>query len=61
MAKQVIADNVINLTTAQTLIWRAAWALETGHDARDLTSVEKVYVSEAAGPIIDRTCSWPAG
>ncbi|MFC0527085.1 acyl-CoA dehydrogenase family protein [Phytohabitans kaempferiae] len=61
MARQVIADNVIDLTTAQTLIWRAAWALDSGDPARDLTSIAKVQVSEAVGRIVDRSVQLAGG
>jgi acyl-CoA dehydrogenase len=55
MSQQLIADSVIDLETSRALIWRAAWALDTGSPARHETGVAKAYVAEAVGRVVDRS------
>ena len=54
MAQQLIADSVIDIETSRALIWRAAWALDTGASARHETAVAKAHVGEAVYRVVDR-------
>jgi acyl-CoA dehydrogenase len=55
MAQALIADNEIDIAASRGLILRAAYALDMEQPARQETSVAKVFVSEAASRISDRS------
>lgn len=50
----MIADSAIELHAARMMIWHAAWAIDTGEQARQETSMTKVFVSETVDRVIDR-------
>jgi alkylation response protein AidB-like acyl-CoA dehydrogenase len=57
MVQQQVADSEIDMVAAQALISRCAWQLDmaaTGADAAQLSSMTKVFVSEAVWRVIDR-------
>ena len=54
MVQQMIADSVIDIHTSRLAIWHAAWALDTGGDARQESSIAKTYVAEAVNRVVDR-------
>ena len=54
MVQQLLADNEIDLAASRMLIWRAAWLLDTGQQARSETSIAKTFVAEAVGRVVDR-------
>jgi acyl-CoA dehydrogenase len=49
-----LADSVIDLHASRLLVLEAAWKLDRGDEARQLTSICKVFVAEAVGRVIDR-------
>lgn len=49
-----LADNLTDMTTSRLLIWQCAWVLDQGSQARDESSMAKLYVSEALGRVVDR-------
>jgi acyl-CoA dehydrogenase len=51
----MLADNEIDLHHARLAIWHAAWLLDTGAQARNETSLCKVFCSEAFGRVADRS------
>jgi acyl-CoA dehydrogenase len=55
MVQQLIADSVLDLETSRMLIWRCAWALDTGSPARQESSVAKSHVAEAVNRVVDRS------
>jgi acyl-CoA dehydrogenase len=61
MAQALIADSVIDLETSRALIWRAAWALDSGAPARHETSVAKAHVAEAVHRVVDRAVQLSGG
>ena len=54
MVQAMLADSAIDLHAARLMIWQAAWLLDTGHSAREETSMAKVFVAEAVGRVVDR-------
>lgn len=50
----MLADSVIDLKTSRLLVLEAAWQLDQGQQARQETSICKVFVAEAVGRVIDR-------
>ena len=54
MMQQMLADSVMEIVSARLLLHRAAWALDQGHDARDLIAMVKVQASETLGRVVDR-------
>jgi acyl-CoA dehydrogenase len=54
MVQAMIADSVIDIHTSRLAIWQAAWVLDTGGDARQESSIAKVYVAEAVNRVVDR-------
>jgi acyl-CoA dehydrogenase len=50
----MLADSVIDLRASRLLVLEAAWQLDQGRQARQETSVCKVFVAEAVGRAIDR-------
>jgi alkylation response protein AidB-like acyl-CoA dehydrogenase len=55
MAQQLIADNEIDLHAARALLWQASWEIARGGKGTESSSRAKVFVSEAAGRIVDRS------
>jgi acyl-CoA dehydrogenase len=54
LAQQLIADSEIDLEAARGLIRHAAAVLDTDGDARQATSIAKVFVAEATYRVVDR-------
>jgi acyl-CoA dehydrogenase len=50
----MLADSVIELHASRLMVLHAAWKLEHGDEARQETSMCKVFVAEAVGRVIDR-------
>ncbi len=50
----MLADNEIDIYTSRQAIWHTAWLLDQGAQARQESSMTKVYCSEAAFRIVDR-------
>jgi acyl-CoA dehydrogenase len=50
----MLADNEIDLHLSRLAIWQAAWLLDRHDQARDETSMTKVFCSEALGRVVDR-------
>jgi acyl-CoA dehydrogenase len=50
----MLADNEIDLHLSRLAIWQAAWLLDQHNQARDETSMTKVFCSEALGRVVDR-------
>jgi alkylation response protein AidB-like acyl-CoA dehydrogenase len=55
MAQQLIADNEIDLAAARALLWQASWRIAEGERSTEASSVAKVFISEAACRIVDRS------
>jgi acyl-CoA dehydrogenase len=51
----MLADNAIDLHLSWLAIWHAAWLLDQHSQARDETSMCKVFCSEALGRVVDRS------
>ncbi len=49
-----LADSLIEMHAARLMVLQAAWKLDRGDEARQETSMCKVFVAEAVGRIIDR-------
>jgi acyl-CoA dehydrogenase len=54
MAQQLIADNEIDLAAARALLWQASWLIAEGGRGKEESSRAKVFISEAAGRVVDR-------
>jgi acyl-CoA dehydrogenase len=50
----MLADSVTELHAARLMVLHAAWKLEAGDEARQETSMCKVFVAEAVGRVLDR-------
>jgi acyl-CoA dehydrogenase len=50
----MLADSVVDLHASRLLVMEAAWKLDRGEQARQETSMCKVFVAEAVGRVIDR-------
>jgi len=50
----MLADNEVDMHLARLVIWQAAWVLDRGGQARQESSMAKVFCSEAEFRIIDR-------
>jgi acyl-CoA dehydrogenase len=61
MAQQLIADNEIDLAAARALLWHTSWQLAEGSRGTEESSRTKVFVSEAAGRIVDRSVQLAGG
>ncbi|MEV5411336.1 acyl-CoA dehydrogenase family protein [Thermopolyspora sp. NPDC052614] len=61
MAQQLIADNEIDLAAARALLWHTCWQLATGSKGTEESSRAKVFVSEAAGRVVDRAVQLAGG
>ena len=51
----MLADNRIEIDLCRLAIWHAAWLLDQGDQARNETSMYKVFCSEALGRVVDRS------
>lgn len=51
----MLADSEIDLHLSRLTLWHAAWKLDQGDQARDETSISKVFCSEALGRVVDRS------
>ena len=51
----MLADNEIDLHLSRLAIWHAAWLLDQHEQARNETSMSKVFCSEALGRVVDRS------
>jgi len=49
-----IADNLTDMQTSRLLIQHCAWVLDSGSQAREESSMAKLYVSEATSRVVDR-------
>ncbi len=49
-----LADNLTEMQTSRLLILHCAWVLDQGSQARDESSMAKLYVSEATSRVVDR-------
>jgi len=54
MMQQMLADSVIEVNAARLMVWRAAWMIDQGQDARDWIAMVKVYAAEMLGRVVDR-------
>jgi acyl-CoA dehydrogenase len=61
MAQQLIADNEIDLAAARALLWQTCWQLAEGGKGTEESSRAKVFVSEAAGRVVDRSVQLAGG
>jgi acyl-CoA dehydrogenase len=50
----MLADSAIEMHASRVMVLEAAWKLDHGHEARQETSMCKVFVAEAVGRVIDR-------
>jgi acyl-CoA dehydrogenase len=50
----MLADSAIDIHASRLLTLEAAWKLERGDEARQETSICKVFVAEAVGRVFDR-------
>jgi acyl-CoA dehydrogenase len=50
----MFADSAIDMHASRLMVLQAAWKLEQGDEARQETSMCKVFVAEAVGRVIDR-------
>jgi acyl-CoA dehydrogenase len=50
----MVADSAIELHAARLMIWQAAWLLDMGEQARQETSMAKIFVAETVDRVIDR-------
>lgn len=55
LAQQLLADNEIDIQTSRAIIREAAEQIDAKADARQVTSVAKVHVSEAVNRVVDRS------
>ncbi len=51
----MLADNQTEIDLCRLAIWHAAWLLDQGEQARNETSMYKVFCSEALGRVVDRS------
>jgi acyl-CoA dehydrogenase len=51
----MLADNEMELHASRLLIWQACWLLDQGEQARNETSMSKIYCSEALSRVVDRS------
>ncbi len=50
----MLADSAIEMHASRLMVLHAAWQLDQGNEARQETSMCKVFVAEAVGRVIDR-------
>ena len=51
----MLADNEMDLHHCRLAVRHAAWLLDQGEEAREETSMCKVYCSEKLGDVVDRS------
>jgi alkylation response protein AidB-like acyl-CoA dehydrogenase len=61
LMQQMIADNEIDLVTTRAVLMQACWQLDQGDRSSTLTSIAKVYGSEAVFRIVDRAVQMCGG
>jgi acyl-CoA dehydrogenase len=54
MVGSMLADSAMEIHAARLMIWHAAWLLDNGEQARQETSMTKVYVAETVNRVVDR-------
>ena len=54
MVGAMLADAAIELHAARLMIWHAAWVIDNGGQARQESSMAKVFVSETVERVVDR-------
>lgn len=54
MVAAMLADSAIDLQAARLLTWQAAWVLDQGGQARQESSMAKIFVAEAVNRVVDR-------
>ena len=54
MVQQKIAESELDIETSRLMIWRCAWALDQGAQARHESSLAKAHVGEATWRVLDR-------
>jgi len=54
LVQQMLADSVIEVNAARLMVWRAAWMIDQGQDARDWIAMVKVHAAETLGRVVDR-------
>src|SRR5205814_1855667 len=57
----MLADSAIDLHASRLMVYEAAWKLDHGDEARQETSICKVFVAEAMGRVIDRAIQMCGG
>lgn len=57
----MVADSEIELHTGRLLVRHAAWLINHGHQAKQESSMAKVFVAEAVNKIIDRAIQMCGG
>jgi acyl-CoA dehydrogenase len=50
----MLADSALDMHASRLMVLNAAWKLEQGEEARQETSMCKIFVAEAVGRVIDR-------
>ncbi len=50
----MLADSAVEMHASRLMVLQAAWKLDRGDEARQETSMCKVFVAEAVGRIVDR-------
>src|SRR5947209_18200168 len=50
----MLADSAVDMHASRMMVLHAAWKLERGDEARQETSMCKIFVAEAVGRVIDR-------
>ena len=50
----MLADSALDLHASRLMVWHAAWKIQQGDEARQETSMCKVFVAEAINRVIDR-------
>jgi Acyl-CoA dehydrogenases len=54
MVGAMLADSAMEIHAARLMIWHAAWLLDRGEQARQETSMTKIFVAETVHKVIDR-------
>ncbi|HEX2393320.1 MAG TPA: acyl-CoA dehydrogenase family protein [Solirubrobacterales bacterium] len=55
MVQEKLAESVLDIETSRAMIWRCAWALDNGEQARHESSLAKAHVAEAVNRVLDRS------
>jgi alkylation response protein AidB-like acyl-CoA dehydrogenase len=61
LAQQLIADNEIELVASRALLWQTVAQVAQGTKGTEESSRAKVFISEAAGRIVDRAVQLAGG